>query len=175
MPQNEAETRRLIWNAEATAIRQLRAYIFAQPVVLSVEIGIPTGVIKKITIRYEVKNWGQTPAYRIRNAGFIRKLPSTLPEDFAVISPQQSDWKNAVLGPGQSIFSDCSESYLPTEGQAYYIIGLIEYFDTFGREKRTTKFCYTVDVEGFVAGGGGNKPGGSDVAFGIAPQHNEAD
>src|SRR4051812_41746094 len=95
---------------------------------------------------------------------------------FNVVSPRWSDKRNVSLGPGQSMFSDCSEPYSLTKGEGYYIIGLIEYFDTFGHEKRTTKFCYTVDVEAFVAAAAaGNKSDGSDVAFGIAPQHNEAD
>jgi len=159
-----------------TAERQLRAYIFAHPAMLTVKLRHATGSIGKFTVRYETKNWGQTPAYRIRNAAFIRKLPSPLPDDFAIVPPIWKDQRNVSLGPGQSMFSDCSESYSLTKGEGYYIIGLIEYFDTFGHEKRTTKFCYTVDVEAFVAANaGGTSPGGSDVAFGIAQQHNEAD
>lgn len=69
---------------------QLRAYVSGKPEYMTVRDAV-------ITIQYQTKNSGQTPAYRIRNASFIRKMPWPLPRDFVVESqngmiPGRSPW-----------------------------------------------------------------------------------
>jgi hypothetical protein len=172
-----ASTQMLVREAKATSRRQLRAYIFAEPRTLGVGM-IPGSVIKEIQIQYEIKNWGVTPAYRIRNAAYICRMPDPLPATFIVESPKWDDPRHTTLGPKQSLFSTSNDkSYsAPVAGEKDYIVGLIEYFDTFGRKKRTTKFCYAVDVQDFVARKLRDPSlSGNDVKFWIAPQHNEAD
>jgi hypothetical protein len=156
---------RLVGGSEETAERQLRAYIFGAPVVLNVEIdqaGKPTN----ITMRYEAKNWGQTPAYRIRNAAYVAKLPWPLPRDFVVQSPKWDDPRTIALGPGQSTFQQDTIPYevLPKD-QRFYLVALIEYFDAFGN-KRTTKLCASGDVDKFLRNATGHS-GGDDVVFEI--------
>jgi hypothetical protein len=163
--------RRQIKTTEA----QLRAYVFGTAKTLNIECAKETGNPTKIIIQYETKNWGQTPAYRIRNASFIRKMPWPLTRDFVVKSPKWDNPQHVTLAPGQGMFQDASATYetLPKD-QRYYIIGLIEYFDGFSRRCRRTKFCVSVDVEAFLKRAAG-RAGSDGVAFDVASHHNEAD
>ena len=167
-------TRDLVEGAERTAQKQLRAYVFAEPIFMRLEVDLGKGK-STIAVRYRTKNWGQTPAYRIRNAAFIRKMPYPLPQDYVVESPKWDDPKNVALGPGQEMFGNPIDTYeeLP-EGERYYIIGLIEYWDTFGITKRTTRFCSSIPAGEFIKEARGRLRE-DEVAFEIAPQHNDAD
>jgi hypothetical protein len=169
-----------LWNAgerqlaqlSETTERQLRAYLFAHPVLLNFNIGYES----TITIRYETKNWGQTPAYHIRNAAYLIKMPDPLPMNFNVESPQWDDPRHTTLGPGQSMFSDANGKYeITSEEQKYYIVGLIEYFHAFSRQKRTTKFCYYINAKEIIDARRGRSGEIPEVEFSIAPRHNEAD
>jgi hypothetical protein len=55
-------TWRLVTGAEKTAERQLRAYLFVQPVGVDI---LDDGDSCKVTITYAVKTTGQTPAFQL--------------------------------------------------------------------------------------------------------------
>jgi hypothetical protein len=153
-----------------TARRQLRAYVFSEPKILEVHTG---GSNDKIVMRYETKNWGQTPAYELRNTAIIQKLPWPLPKGFRVDMKESDDSRMLTLGPGQVMMSNSEAPYQPVgDDYRYYVGGLIYYLDAFGK-RRTTRFCYSCNVNEFLKG---ISPGGERaVHFEISPQHNSAD
>ncbi len=166
-------TQRLVRGSEETAERQLRAYVFGTYHSVNVTADAK-GTPFKVMIQYEVRNYGQTPAHRIRNAAYVAKLPWPMPRDFVVQSPKWDDPRTVSLAPGQFMFQNDEIPYevLPN-GQRYYLVALIEYFDVFG-QKRTTKLCASGDIDRFLKNRTG-QPGGDDVPFEIAPQHNDAE
>lgn len=158
---------------EKTSNKQLRAYIFAEAVQADLEID-PSSGTGKITVKFSIKNWGQTPAYRIRNACAIERFQHPLPSNFIIPSPKWNNPKSTCLGPGQNMFQMPSVDYLGVhDNQRYYLIGLIEYLDAFDI-KHTTKFCVSVLTQEFLDVLAG-RSGEGEIAFEIAPQHNEAD
>jgi hypothetical protein len=124
-----------------------------------------------------------TPAYHVRNASWIKKMPCPIPDDYKVEFPEWDDRRHLTLGPGQSMFNDASGIYekLPSS-ERFYAFGVIEYYHAFSRDirdKRTTKFCVSVETseiitKALVAAATGTFTGESDIVFNIAPQHNEA-
>jgi hypothetical protein len=178
-------TRRLVIGAENTAERQLRAYIHVDESTLITEIS-SKGI--DLRVRTEIKNWGQTPAYDIRNASYLAKLPFPMPNDYSVASPTLDAIAGGCIGPGQCFYNDAvlKEAFShPQHGERYYAVGIIQYFDTFRGKLRTTKYCVSMDIGAFLAEHvtakikvnetGGSSPTEGQVKFQIAPYHNEAD
>jgi hypothetical protein len=79
-----------------TAERQLRAYINNSRAVIS---NVTTGMIPEVEI--EVKNWGQTPAYRVRHTANITLAIFPL----NVNIPQPAAPSETTIGPGSIFFS----------------------------------------------------------------------
>lgn len=159
-----------------TTRSQLRAYVFAGDMTLNLTISQVTP--STIAIRYQAKNWGQTPAYQVRNAAYLKVMPWPLPKDTIIQSPVWDDPRTVTLAPGQDMFQDGTGTFdKPPVGERYYIVGLIEYFDAFHLRRRRTKFCFSTDVNIMLQGlaPGVRQVSRDDIAFNIAPQHNEAD
>ena len=76
-----------------TAERQLRAYINNSRAVIS---NATTGMIPEVEI--EVKNWGQTPAYRVRHTANITLAIFPLNVDI----PQPAALSETTVGPGSN-------------------------------------------------------------------------
>jgi hypothetical protein len=187
------ESTNKLWNAgerqlkqiTASSEHQLRAYLYVDnKTPLIYMSGTLARPVISIRVRTKIKNFGQTPAYRIRNASYISFLPFPLGEGDVIASPVWDDPREMGSGPGEDFLHDVewNGAYVQTPGIRPYIIDLVEYFDVFGRKKRTTKYCFSFDLDAFVRRNIGNARlvdggliDGGDVVFMIAPQHNEAD
>jgi hypothetical protein len=131
-----------------TARRELRAYLFVEAIGLGIANGGPAKGQPGIVIR--IKNFGQTPAYRVLH--------------YATVEITNSE--NPVLAPMPEKMEDISASAIPTGGVITAIRGVghkvdrsgasrirkgsdvvvargrIEYRDTFGRPRWTTYHNY---------------------------------
>jgi hypothetical protein len=136
-------TRRLVKDAKRTAARQLRAYVNVANAVAK-----PDGDFFVYSI--EVKNFGQTPAYKVRLRYVIelRECPTMrpfiVPDDpkisVAVLPPtvpiHDAFRPRQVLGPNQ-------RQRLADGAAAIYIYGLITYEDIF-ESPQETEFRYMI-------------------------------
>jgi hypothetical protein len=156
---------------QGSSERQLRAYVYAGEPSLAVTIS-PSEFI--FSIRVQIKNWGTTPAYKVRIANYVDRFPYPLPNDYVVKSPEWDELHYIGLAPGQFIHHGTTERGYSNlaAGERYYMIGVVEYCDVFGGPTRTTKYCLSTDVADFIA----KHPDGAEGSpmFEIAPQHNEA-
>lgn len=169
-------TVRLVRGAQDTAERQLRAYVFARPDQVRLNL---TGETGEIGIQYEMINTGQTPAYHLRNTGEVRIMPWPLPADFVVQSPDEGDGghQNVSLGPKQrGIFNMPQMEYRPlTENERFYLIVVVRYRDAFNRD-RTTRLCCAADIRQLLASARlGETRETAAQEFHITAQHNDAD
>ncbi len=160
-----SSTQRLVTGAERTERRQLRAYIHnISGIVRDVEAG------KKPFFRIEIKNHGQTPAYRVRHTGMytLAHFPWTdcadLPEAKSV----------TVMGPTSNSFLALTSDQVLTDEQlngikdgslAIYFEGRVSYDDVFGKP-------HTTDYRLIVGGERGFPP---DEALFSDIHGNEAD
>jgi hypothetical protein len=138
--QDSAEaTKKAVELSDRTAERQLRAYVVATKASLD-RLGI--GQIPKVVV--ELKNAGQTPAYKFRSRINIFGGPNPLPQSPPLVDGDAV----SILGPGESHFLGASMT--ATIGAAemaeiiagrrtIYVQGLLKYEDAFGKE-RFTKF-----------------------------------
>jgi hypothetical protein len=136
-------TRGLVRSAERTAERQLRAYVFAraQP-------------IRKNGLRWEcdieLKNSGQTPAYRVTVDTRGAILPQPPDEAFFVIAEtpntgsifsMPSDGAYNVMQKAVITEDDVNEIRLGKK--AWYVFGEIRYRDAFNRAQNSKfRFCH---------------------------------
>jgi hypothetical protein len=125
---------------EATAERQLRAYVFViETKILAFEVG------KIIDIELTVKNTGQTPAYDLTTTSIpqINSYPTPigLPE-----LNWNGEMSNVNMGPNTIIYPrSITKEVLSQEwldaikggNSAYYLVGEIKYFDAFKRDRST--------------------------------------
>jgi len=130
-------TKRLVRGAEKTAERQLRAYVINWRAIIS---NVTAGEIPEVEI--EVKNFGQTPAYRVRHVARITLAIFPLIEDLA-LPPALS---RITVGPGSIFFlrARLSEPLgadhvdgLKSGELAIYVVGEIRYVDAFARDRWT--------------------------------------
>lgn len=145
-------TRRLVKGAELIAERQLRAYVFLTGIDFIEQDKKQDRFIHK----FEIKNTGLTPAYKLWIESLTRPLPHPLPADFSfAIDPPGRNPSVMMLGPGQTTGHDshADEPLSKTElikirsletGTRLYTFGTIRYEDAFGR-KKFTNFCYFVE------------------------------
>jgi hypothetical protein len=131
-------TRRLVRSAEDTSMRQLRAYVGVDNMLLR---QVAAGEKPKMTIR--TKNFGQTPAYKLtRWSTFV--IAETPPTRASV---QPKEWSGKmVMDPGAIILTiQERDDALTTEefatlsdgSKRLYWIGRIVYRDAFGRRQVT--------------------------------------
>ena len=92
------ETQRLVWTAEDTAMRQLRAYVVAGA--KSVDIRGTENEVW-VSVQITIKNTGQTPAHDLSIVSKTELIehPIKMPFDFTLISGP--DPSVAVLGAGE--------------------------------------------------------------------------
>lgn len=123
--------------------RQLRAYITVKAKTLD---GAAIGEHPILGI--EIKNSGQTPAYKFKQASRAGYQPFPLPGE----PPETIDNNphGMQLGPGDTSYTHPKAKYALTQGhvdgmagktQAFYFVGQIDFVDVFGK-KRWVKYCF---------------------------------
>src|SRR6266404_2208086 len=145
------ETRSLVWNAEATAERQLRAYIQIKEVVMSLlnsEYDPNSQII--------IKNFGQTPARQITNTHEVKAAYRPRDTDFNLNTASKGEVSD--LAPSQHVFSQFTipinqwndlKPALISKKQAFYVFGRIDYIDAFNKARWTEyRFKLLVDATG---------------------------
>lgn len=154
----------------ASSERQLRAYVNATRSQLDM-----FGSTEQIKISVEVKNTGQTPAYKLRYRMEIFSGPFPLKEDLTIEAGESS----SVLGPGGDVLMgplQMANKLTPEQvneiiagRMAVYAQGIIKYADAFGKD-RTTKF-------NLFYRGTGKPPAFGDIPINLshAKTGNEAD
>lgn len=163
--------RQTIEATDANATRQLRAYL-THTTGISVSQDRNTGW--HFEIRPEIKNCGQTPAYKVAFACRANRFPVPLPPDVDLTLAVTND-SNATVGPGQThslsarldtMLSDEELVEIHAGGpgsRRLYVYGTMRYEDAFGNA-RYTNFC-----QWSIWNRGGQH-------FGInAPRHNDSD
>ncbi|UGA47441.1 hypothetical protein HU230_0015955 [Bradyrhizobium quebecense] len=144
-------TARLVANADKTAARQLRAYVFVSDAFIRNLNGPEVPVIHVC-----LKNYGQTPAYKLTNAGAVTY--ATFPQNEFSRNPA-GDQRLAMLTipPGADIASGVInlpfavtpeiKDALQTGKTAIWAFGRIEFEDIF-RERRSVdyRFIFGGDV-----------------------------
>lgn len=132
-------TKSLVEGAERTAERQLRAYVSVTKAVLE-----HFGYNDKPKITVEVRNSGQTPAYKLRCNLVVFAGPFPLTE---VVLLEEGN-APSLLGPGESSIlstplgaplTSAENAKIIAGGGAIYARGIITYVDAFST-KRTTKY-----------------------------------
>jgi hypothetical protein len=149
---NARETQRLVWTAESTAIRQLRAYIVADVVGVKFQLSENGRVWPDVQVT--IKNTGQTPAHEVKVISNVALLehPIKLPFDFTL--GNVPDPSVAVLGAGEFSESpigpeepfDGNEMMAARDresGRRIYAWGTITYRDVFGG-RQYTNFCGSI-------------------------------
>jgi hypothetical protein len=138
-----------------TARHQLRAYVIA----LAGSLGPQrTQDGFKFEVNFPIKNFGQTPAYRLSHRAIMRFLPAELPAsfDFSLADPVGSV---VTLGPQQELNAprylegllsapELAEFY-GGSGRCLYVYGTVTYDTAFiSMRKRKTEFCWRIAWQG---------------------------
>lgn len=144
-------TKALVQGADATAIRQLRAYLSVTPTFLQ---GVEAGETPSAS--FMVKNSGQTPAYHYRFAAILEILDHPLVDhqgdlvvtDASTAVPDQTVHPNdprigRATGAVPLTAKDITAIKSGKDRQLY-LAGIVWYRDTFHIERKT-KFCVFVD------------------------------
>jgi hypothetical protein len=166
-------TKRLVNGAEATAVRQLRAYVVVTGIGLDEQ---PEH--ERFIHKFRIQNTGVTPAYKLRVESLTRPHSHPLSADFEfTITPVGRNPSVMMLGPGQRVEHHSLADKPLTKAEMIeikgadstkrlYTIGTVKYEDAFGRE-RFTNFCYFLEWE----------PRPHGYAFNVHPSepHNDAD
>lgn len=141
-------TRRLVKGSEKTAERQLRAYMNnVSTIIRNVEVG------KVPEVRVEIKNWGHTPAYRVRHTGSYTL--AIFPWSGTVRPPSYRS--ESTVGPGSNAFMLLKGHTLAAEhvaglndgSLAIYIEGSIIYNDAFDHDRFTNYRFWVGGDRGF--------------------------
>ncbi len=151
--ENVSVTRQLVWNAETTAQRQLRAYVHVKGAIVK-NINKPTERVVVV----EIENFGQTPAKEVvfRVGEHVREWPlaSVLadpPEDLrkgvGPLAPRGVSFIPTPVSP----LSAWEEGELQAGRAAIYAWGDINYLDCFDQPQRAW-FCMVCEGEGLPTG-----------------------
>jgi hypothetical protein len=144
-------TRKLVIGADKTAERQLRAYVFTNPVNSDPGLSLP----KLYPVIYSVYNTGRTPATVIEIARAVDVLPYPLPKNYVLTPPKNVGGAGVVLGPGARFDAgriQADRTFTKAEIDAIksnlashriYLHGWLIYKDVFGRT-RHTDFCQSL-------------------------------
>jgi hypothetical protein len=134
-------TRKLVTDAKETAKRQLRAYVHVSEMIPTRSLSATSMPAMQVII----KNFGQTPAYRLRIE--TKTLVDRVAQPTLLAFPERLKLGSThVLAPG-GVFAHHTDGLNPsdTELQAIralthriYLIGAIEYTDAFGDFRRET-------------------------------------
>jgi hypothetical protein len=164
---------------QKSAQRQLRAYVSGDPeFVVAFDESTPT------SIRYAIRNVGQTPALAMRQSAEIVLCPFPLPTGYQ-FSPILSEpsppivlFPNVpVIGVKESrLFSTAEIADIRNRIVKIYIIGRIEYQDVF-RKRHSTTFCAGIDADNdtLIKLTSYYRPPDLKISFFRAPIGNDAD
>lgn len=137
-------TQAILREASKTSQRQLRAYLFVHKAIFTDITSDGFKVILKI------RNFGQTPAYKILVTGTARPMPDPRKRNFdqRTVNALQSH----TIGPGGKYLHAIEVSGLPqiaisaveTGADQIYVFGIISYEDCFG-VPHTTEYRFLQD------------------------------
>jgi hypothetical protein len=142
-------TWQLVKSAEKTAERQLRAYV----VVTCKDLIFQGSSHERFIVRLEVRNTGQTPAYRLQIRSVTNAIAYPVQASFDFPLEQLSAEPSIfTLGAGLAIDHNSMATRVldqneivkikSTDGErSLYNYGIVKYVDAIGKE-RQTKFCY---------------------------------
>jgi hypothetical protein len=155
-------TRSLVRGAEETAQRQLRAYVFVETASITHvddNEGVPEAIVT-------IKNFGQTPAYRLVNLTSLALCRYPAPPHIA--SAMEQDMLAGItastdMGPGHfqhaPVSNGIGRSFTEDEMQGLasgkyviYVYGRVRYVDAFGN-KQLTKYRFMSGGPAGVRGG----------------------
>jgi hypothetical protein len=143
MVQAGLQTERIIAQMKDTTVRQLRAYVGVSKVLLNLtDSTLPEGQV-------EVQNFGQTPAYKVRQSAIIN-INSYPPVSPLTSTPFDAEGSISLIPPGIKQLSVVPfKQKLPagiligTPENTIYVHGRITYEDAFGQERYATfRFFY---------------------------------
>jgi hypothetical protein len=140
-------TVRLVRGSEKTAQRQLRAYVFVEKAVvthLDDNEGTPEAIVT-------IKNFGQTPAYRLVNLTCLALCRYPAPAHIEIAMEQDvvtGLTARTDMGPGHfqtaAVSTDLERSFTKEEMQGlasgecvFYVYGEVRYEDAFGNQQFT--------------------------------------
>jgi hypothetical protein len=132
-------TRRLVKDAKQTAERQLRAYV-----VVHKGRAILTWNDHQVSIFVDLRNSGQTPAYKFRSITWIDILDSHLPPPFERLNEPVEivGNPNSIIGPKSPIsinrhrFLEGDDlDRIQAEAKIIYVWGRVDYVDAFGIDR----------------------------------------
>jgi hypothetical protein len=129
-------TQGILTDSRHTTEKQLRAYLFIE------ECFFETITQNGFTIALNIKNFGQTPAYRIRVAGQARPFPDPKTRIFTINEPSEY---HVTLGPSAGYSHTIEVTKVHAAGisairagvDQVYVWGLISYEDCFGGNQKT--------------------------------------
>lgn len=142
-------TRQSLEVTRDTARKQLRAYIWGNTNHIE---GLKAG--SPISVAFQIKNDGETPAHKVSHGGLIDILPYPLPSNhsFPTLSPANSSVSSVHKGQDLKGWAQSKRVFQQSEINAsmqiggnyrVYVFGLIKYEDIFN-DAQHTKFCVTL-------------------------------
>ena len=167
--------------AKQTGEAQIRAYVSVRPDFIS---SFDSG--RYVWARYEIKNTGDSPAFKVRHNGRIDLFPPTLQPGFTMPPINVPETSGASIFPGAHLIGRiaASRTFTPRErvlirqGKLVICIWAEVHYEDFTRTKpRHTRVCAVVDYD---------KPmlrklttnylnADLEVRFAYPDQHNDAD
>ena len=167
-------TDRLAFGTERSAERQLRAYVFLDPVDEFTFVRRPS-TIATVEVEIHVKNLGATPAHEVVADSWMTMDVWPMPQEFSFVGPPGTEpTTKSVLPPGGTVhfhtgtsrpFSDAELAEIQNGNRRLYIFGQIRYTDTFNRP-HWTNFCQASTALGRE---------GFRTAMAKCDRHNDAD
>jgi hypothetical protein len=159
------------WETRSTSRRELRAYLFVESIGLGVANagpakGQPGAVIK-------IKNFGQTPAYRVLHHGVVVLVATQNPnhgpipenlENISITAIPSGSGLTAIRGLGRKLTA-VELRGVRAGSLTFAARGRIEYEDTFGNKRWTTYHYYY----------SGKWPPADDMLMNIANDGNESE
>jgi hypothetical protein len=154
-------TRDLVREAKGTSERELRAYLGVENVSLKL---LQVGEKPEITI--VVRNFGQTPAYRVTKFS-DSKVGAIDLKDF----PEEGGRSQTALNPGETLKTISTRDTVLTQAEydgikddtiRYHFFGIVRFIDAFGKKRFVRYRFHTYGERLFAAGQmavaeGGNK------------------
>ncbi len=173
------------------AVRQLRAYVSVNPkradLIETKPFTISITKTGNWIADFEVKNVGQTPAFKVIGEGFLDILPEPLPERFPFHYPVNKLIKSeTVLFPQQTVnivarthtpFSrqQIADIQRDDSGKALYGYGIVNYRDAFGFNRKTRYSVVIAQLDMMVAIASARGPYKMDVVtVSLTASHNDA-
>lgn len=172
-------TRALVKSGEKNSAKQLRAYVSAQPNFI-----FDFSTTQLVTMRYLIKNHGQTPAYSIQLSALVDILPFPLPNGFHLPAISKLNPTTTTVHQGEEIFGNVvAQRYFTAQeihdavtnnGCRIYCFGVVTY-ESFDKLYRTN-FCRSVvGSPNLALVGNGGTANAVHIDYEFADQHNQSD